>query len=584
VTLQRATALLPLLGVLVLPGLVPEFWVTLLSYIGMSALVTVGLVLLTGIGGQTSFGQAAFAGVAAYVTAVLSTQYAISPWLLLPLALGLTALAALLLGLVTLRLDGHYLPLGTIGWGISIAALFGTLPWLGGFNGMSGVPGLALPFLPKPSGRVVLGFIWLLLLGVMWLTRNLLDSRHGRAIRALNGGRLMAESMGVDTARTGLVIFVIAAVYAGLAGWLYAQVQGYVNPTPFSLTAGIEYLFMAIVGGAGWLWGGVLGSLVVTVLRDQLNDLLPRLLGRAGNFEAMAFAALVVLMLQRAPNGLWPMLLRWVPRHPRPNPVDAPVLAPRTTSGATTLAVTSLTRRFGGLLANQDISFAVNPGEIVALIGPNGAGKSTLFNLVTGVMRPSAGTITLGGQRIDGLPARRIARLGVARTFQHVRLLPERSVLDNVALGAHLRGHASVLSAMLRLDRGEERRLLAEAARQIARVGLGAQLHTPAGDLALGQQRVAEIARALCLDPALLLLDEPAAGLRLQEKQHLATLLMQLRADGMAVLLVEHDMDFVMGLADRVVVLDFGRKIAEGRPEEVQRDKAVLDAYLGGVD
>src|ERR1700760_2319761 len=299
----------------------PPFWIVLLDNIGLAALVAMGLVLLTGVGGLTSFGQAAFCGFGAYTTAVLTTAYGISPWLTLPLSLLVSGIAAVLLGLVTVRLSGHYLPLGTIAWGLGLFYLFSKLEFIGRNDGISGVPPLSIGALKMIDPGTIYFAIWIAVLIGALLTVNLLDSRTGRAIRALRRGHVAAEAFGVQTPRAKLLVFVHAAVLAGLSGWLYAHFQRAATPTPFGPQAGIEYLFIAVVGGAGYVWGGVLGAAIVVVLKEILQSYLPLVFGGQGQLELIVFGILLILLLQLAPAGVWPWLMARLPlktKRPRP--------------------------------------------------------------------------------------------------------------------------------------------------------------------------------------------------------------------------------------------------------------------------
>ena len=579
VVFASALALVP-----VLTPATSEFWITQANYIGLYTLVVIGLVLLTGIAGLTSFGQAAFVGMGAYTAAYLTLSYGVSPWLTIWIGLVITGVAALLLAFVTLRMSGHFLPLATIAWGLSLFYLLGNLDFLGKYDGLLGIPAITFFGTPLNTGRSFFYLLWTIVVLASIAVTHLLDSRAGRALRAVKGGSTMAEAMGIDTFRVKVTAFVLAALLASISGWLFAHFQRTVNPSPFGLNMGIEYLFMAVLGGVGYVWGALIGAGVVQVLKDQLQVWLPRLMGTSGNYEIIVFGVLLVLMLQYARDGLWAFIDAMLPRQRRKvdwSGAAALPSRPRPPHGEVVLDVRAARKEFGGLVAVNDVSFQVKAGEILGLIGPNGAGKSTTFNLVTGVLPATRGEVALLGQRVDSLPSRRIAALGVSRTFQHVKMIAGMTVLENVALGAHLRGERGVAAAMLRLDRPEERSLMREAERQLQRIGMAELMHEQAGNLALGQQRLMEIARALAADPILLLLDEPAAGLRLKEKEGLANVLRQLRGEGLSILLVEHDMDLVMGLVDRVVVMEFGTKLIEGTPEEVQASPAVRAAYLG---
>ncbi|WP_297720933.1 branched-chain amino acid ABC transporter ATP-binding protein/permease [Limnohabitans sp. Rim8] len=562
----------------------PDFWIVQLNYIGLYALVCLGVVLLTGVGGLTSFGQAAFVGIGAYTTAWLTLNLGMSPWLTVWIGLAITSVSALVLGAITLRMSGHYLPLATIAWGLSLYYLMGNLQVLGKYDGLQGLKSLSIGTLSIGQGRLFFVLTWaILLVGAIALI-NLLDSRPGRAIRSLKGGSQMAEAMGINTFRYKVTIFLIASLLASIGGWLLAHFQLTVNPSAFGLKMGIEYLFMAVLGGVGHVWGALVGAALMKLLDDYLQVALPALIGTSGSYEVIVFGIAMVLVLKYMPDGIWSMVAKHLPRTDRPvdwdDAADLPARS-KPTKAEPVLEVHLIRKQFGGLMAVNDISFKITVGQIVGLIGPNGAGKSTTFNLITGLLSKTSGQVKFRGQDISALSSRLIARLGMARTFQHVKMIAEMTVLENVALGTYTRSSSGVLSSMLRTNRVEEQRLMKEAQRQLERIGMGAFLHEQAGNLAMGPQRLMEIARALCCDPALLLLDEPAAGLRHKEKQGLAKVLRQLQSEGMSILLVEHDMDLVMEVCDHLVVMEFGTLLTQGTPAEIQASPAVRAAYLG---
>jgi branched-chain amino acid transport system permease protein len=588
-TFRNSLLVLCAVAVAALPLLSQGFIITLMNYIGIYTLVTLGLVLLTGCGGITSFGQAAFVGIGAYATAYLTTALGWSPWVGLLAGIVLTSLVAFVLGYITLHLGGHYLPLTTIAWGVAIYLSFGNFEALGSYGGIAEIPSISLFGYAFDEPRKLYYIIWLFCGLSLLAAANLLRSREGRAIRALRGGKGMSESLGIDVFWVRLWVFIIAAALAGIAGWLYAHMTRFVSPAPFDLKAGIEYLLMAVLGGAGTISGAVVGAAAVALAKNWLQDLLPLLTSNSANLEIVVFGCLFILLLHKSRSGIVPLIRQVLPLSMDPAPpagaseAALPKLAPPE-RGSTLLKIEGLTKRFGGLVAVDNVSFEVKAGTITALIGPNGAGKSTSFNLITGSLPATAGSVTFAGRSLSGVKPHEVVSFGMARTFQHVKLRPTMSLLENVMLGSYRRTHTGFVAGALKLNGAEERAVYHEAMHQLGRVGLADKAHELAGNLALGQQRVLEVARALAAAPLLIMLDEPAAGLRSLEKKALAELLRSLRADGMTILLVEHDMDFVMSLADRVVVLDFGKKLAEGVPAEIQSNPAVQEAYLGSVE
>jgi len=578
----RAAQLLGLAAFILAPLYLGDYPIGVLDYILISSITAAGLVLLTGIIGMVSLGQAGFAGLGAYMSAYAAVTWGINPWLTLPIGLAASAGAAAIIGGITLRMSGQFLVLATLAWGISFFYLAGALPMFGGQNGMGNIPPLTIPGMALDTDRSV----YLVMLAgtglVIWMSLNLLNSTTGRMIRSIRYGTAIGDSSGANTFLLRLTVFIIAGAYAGFSGWLYTYLLLFLNPGAFSLDSGIQYLFMAVVGGVSNVWGGLLGAAAYTITDRFLSGYVQQFFGQNFNISAIFFGVVMLILLQTARGGLWPFLsgfVRTKPAHVTPQaPAQHTVMPER---GSLMLRIENVVKRFQGLVAVNNLSFDVQAGKILALVGPNGAGKSTMFNLITGILSATSGKISFLGHDITQARSREIARLGVGRTFQHVKLVPTMTVLENAAVGGYMSHKTNLLVTLLRLNRAAEKRALAEAAYQLERVGLLAQQGELASSLSLGQQRILEIARALNTNPVLLLLDEPAAGLRHHEKVLLGELLIQLRAEGMTILLVEHDMGFIRQVADSVVVVQYGEKLTEGSVADMQKNEKVRAAYLG---
>ncbi len=576
--LAAALALVPYLSL-------NDFYLQILFTIGVNYLAAAGLNVLVGYAGQKSLGHAGLFAVGAYTAAIANIEWGINPWLSLVLACVFGAIFGLVIAMPSVRVSGPSLAMVTIGFGIVVEKI--VTEWTDIFKGQAGFYGISPPSLGGVSFTNLhwVWFVGALCIATHLMLRSLLAGRYGRAFLAVQMAEPAAQSVGISVVRAKTLAFVISAVTCALAGAVVAQQNQYFNSDFITFNLSILLLVVVIFGGSGSLYGPIFGAVILTLLDAWL--------ARWPALQHFTYGALLLFSLYLMPNGIAGavsgLAARWrKPAETQPEISGHSALAAASAAPASgeILVVNDLYKAYGGIVPVRNVSFAISAGKVHALIGPNGAGKTTLLNLLSGHVAPDGGSIRFEGRETVGLPAHRVAGLGIARTFQNLKLFGELSALDNVLLGAHLHIETGFTASLLGLpsSRRTEAKARADALALLTDLGLGERAHEPAKSLPYGLQRRLEIARALASQPKLLLLDEPAAGLNPQETHELGEVIRRIQQAGVTVLLIEHHMDLVMGISQHVLVLDYGALIAEGRPEAIRRDPKVVAAYLGAEE